>query len=406
MIGISRLINRVQEYAWGSMTVIPELLGKPSPAEKPQAELWMGVHPRAPSEVLVDGQSVSLIDIIKKDPVGLLGKAAAGKFSQNLPFLFKVIAAGKPLSIQAHPSIQQAREGFERENKLNIPMDAFKRSYKDKNHKPEIISVLTPFWALNGFRPIKEMLAILNGINFQSIKKEVRAYKASPDKQGLRVFFKAVMTLTHETKEQAINEALEWAEKPPGPGADSYESEKTWVSKLNLIYPGDIGVLCPLILNLVRLSPGDAFFTRAGGLHAYLDGAGIELMANSDNVLRGGLTPKYIDVQELIKTLDFEPKEFEKAQIKDLPNGEKTYISPAEEFRLSMIVISSGNDYMSAKDRSVEMMICVKGSAAVKEIGRDETLSINRGDSILVPASVEQYSIGGEATLYKASVPF
>lgn len=406
MIGISRLINRVQEYAWGSMTVIPELLGTPSPAPKPQAELWMGAHPRAPSEILVDGQNVSLIDIINNDPEGLLGKAVAGKFSRTLPFLFKVIAAGKPLSIQAHPSIQQAIEGFERENKLNIPIDAFNRSYKDRNHKPEIISVLTPFWALNGFRPIKEMLAILNEINFQSIKKEIRAYTASPDKQGLRVFFKAVMTLPPETKEQAIHEALEWAGKPPGPGAASYESEKTWVSRLNRIYPGDIGILCPLILNLVRLSPGDAFFTRAGGLHAYLDGAGIELMANSDNVLRGGLTPKYIDVQELIKTLNFEPKEFEKAQIKDPAGGEQVYISPAEEFRLSRIFISGGKEYISDRERSVEMMICVEGSGSITEIGREETLSINRGDSILIPASVEQYSIGGEATLYKASVPF
>jgi mannose-6-phosphate isomerase len=405
MIGIYRLKNSIQKYAWGSRTAIPELLGKPSPSEEPQAELWMGTHPKAPSSVIVGSKNISLIELIRENPEKVLGSKVARKFSGTLPFLFKVLAAAKPLSIQAHPNLIQAKEGFTRENKLNIPFDAFNRSYKDNNHKPEIISALTPFWTIHGFRHIKEICEMFNAVPLKSIKHEINTFNKNANVQGLLHLFQILLTLPDEKKARAVKEAVFWADKIHNEGNGDLNPVKSWIKKLNQEYPGDIGVLCPLILNVVLLNPGDAIFTGAGEPHAYLDGVGVELMANSDNVLRGGLTPKYIDVPELIKILTFEPIEFNKAPLKYLPYGEKAYLSPAEEFMLSRILIHKEDVYKSADERNIEIMICTQGEAAVYEHGKAEGLSIKKGDSLLIPASVSRYTIKGSASIYKASVP-
>jgi mannose-6-phosphate isomerase len=406
MIGISKLINRIQEYAWGSKTAIAELMGYPTPSPKPQAELWMGAHPKAPSEVLLDSVRVSLIELIKKDPISILGKATFRKFSGSLPFLFKVLAAGEPLSIQAHPTIKQARDGFRRENRENIPLDAYERSYKDQNHKPEIISALTPFWAMSGFRPTKKMLSILNEVSFQSINKEINDFEKMPDNKGLNVFFSLLMNLPKGKREGAVGEAVKWAGKAKNEKFPGFENISRWILKLNERYPGDIGVLSPIILNLILLNPGEAMFTHAGVLHAYLEGVGIELMANSDNVLRGGLTEKYIDVRELLRILDYSSTEFRKIPVISLPTGEMLYDSPAREFRLSRIHVKNKDKYTSIEKRSVEIIICIEGGCIIYEEGESETLEISKGDSILIPACINRYVIKGTARLFKASVPF
>jgi mannose-6-phosphate isomerase len=405
MIGISKLINRIQEYVWGSKTAIAELMGYPTPSPKPQAELWMGAHPKAPSEVLLNNDRISLIELIKKDPNAILGKSTSRKFSGSLPFLFKVLAAGEPLSIQAHPTVQQARDGFRRENSENIPMDAYERSYKDQNHKPEIISALTPFWAMNGFRPVVEMLNILNEISFQSITKEINDFQKTSDANGLRYFFALLMNLPKDRKEKTVAETVRWAEKEKNKEIPEFENISRWILKLNEKYPGDIGVLSPVILNLVLLNPGEAMFTHAGVLHAYLEGVGIELMANSDNVLRGGLTEKYIDVRELLRILDYSSTEFRKIPVITLPNGEMLYVSPAQEFTLSRIDVKKNDEYTSAEKRSVEIVICIEGGCAIHEEGKSETIDISKGDSILIPACVSRYAIKGAGRLFKASVP-
>jgi mannose-6-phosphate isomerase len=405
MTGILKLRNRIQEYAWGSKTAIAELVGYPTPSPKPQAELWMGAHPKAPSEVLLNNKRISLIELIKKDPIAILGKSTSRKFSGSLPFLFKVLAAGEPLSIQAHPTVKQARDGFRRENRENIPLDAYERSYKDQNHKPEIISALSPFWAMSGFRPVVKMLNILNEISLQSIIKEIDDFHKSPDTNGLKNFFALLMNLPKGRKEGAVGETIRWAEKAKNEKNPEFDNISRWILKLNEKYPGDIGVLSPVILNLVRLNPGEAMFTHAGVLHAYLEGEGIELMANSDNVLRGGLTEKYIDVRELLRILDYSSTEVRKIPAVTLPNGEMYYDSPAQEFRLSRIHVKKNDDHTSAEKRSVEIAICIEGSCAIHEEGKSRTLDISKGDSILIPACVNRYAIKGAARLFKASVP-
>ncbi len=397
---ISILRNPIQDYAWGSHTAIPELLGGPTPSDKPQAELWMGAHPMAPSEVLVDGNWRPLPELIEKFPTEILGRGVAERFGGRLPFLFKVLAAAKPLSIQVHPNLDQAKEGFARENRLGIPLTAPNRSYKDENHKPEIISALTPLWALNGFRKISDMISMLKEIDPSELSKEISDLAAHPDSNGLKRFFSTMMTMERTRQQRAVEETVAFAEKWAGEDP-AFE----WMLKLHAQYPGDIGVLSPVLLNVVQLEPGQAMCLDAGQLHAYLAGMGIELMANSDNVLRGGLTPKHIDVPELLRVLDFTEKEIAILAPEELVDGERTYPSEAEEFRLSVITVDAGAFYKSAKDRSVEIMISVAGRASVKDLERAEALDLKRGESILIPAAVRQYSIEGEATLYKASVP-
>ena len=394
------LKNPIQYYAWGSHTAISELLGNPTPSEKPEAELWMGAHPIAPSEVLVDGKWKPLPELIDNLPVDILGKRVAEKFSGKLPFLFKVLAAAKPLSIQAHPSFDQAKEGFARENRLGIPMTAPNRNYKDNNHKPEIICALTAFWTLNGFRKIDNIVYLLKEINPSGLLEEIKELEKNLDSNGLKNFFSTIMTMDEKRKKHIVEEAIGFAER-------RFDENPVfeWMLKLNAEYPGDIGILSPVLLNLVKLEPGQAMFLHSGQLHTYLEGVGIELMANSDNVLRGGLTPKHIDVAELLRILHFNEKEIEILETKDKTDGERKYASNAEEFRLSIIAVNTSTSYISPEDRSVEIMICMSGKATLKNLENDKVLELRRGVSALVPAGVHQYSIEGEAILYKASVP-
>lgn len=394
------LKNPVQEYAWGSKTFIPQLLGEPAPSRKPQAELWMGAHPKASSQVLCDDQWISLSEFIQKNPEGILGRSVAEKFSNKLPFLLKVLAIAKPLSIQAHPNQNQAREGFARENRLKIPLKAPHRNYKDENHKPELICALTPFWALKGLRKIEDMMALMDRISVSDFKEDILNLQSHPDQKGWKEFLATLMTMEQKKQAKIVTKVIAYSEK-----YRDADPAFEWMIKLNQEYPDDITVLSPMFLNLVRLEPGNAMYIPAGELHAYLEGAGIELMANSDNVLRGGLTPKHIDVDELLKILNFTYDKVDILRPVGHDNNEEVYPTAAEEFLLSVISVREGSIFESSRKRSVGMMICMDGDAHVIDLSSGDTLSLTKGTSIIVPASVEQYRIEGEATIYKAMVP-
>jgi mannose-6-phosphate isomerase len=400
MTRICLLKNSIQEYAWGSYTAIPELLGNDSPANTPQAELWMGAHPKAPSKVKCNGKWRSLLELIDKNSQDILGEKVAQKFKNRLPYLFKVLAAAKPLSIQAHPSLGQASEGFERENRLGIPLDAPNRNYKDDNHKPECICALTFFWAVNGFRKIPDMISLLDKICPQGLKKEFDLFCRQPDSRGLKEFFKAMLTMDRTIQKQIINDAV----KNAAPVKDNDKAYQ-WMIDLHEQYPADIGVFSPIILNLIRLEPGQAMFLPAGTLHAYLDGVGIELMANSDNVLRGGLTPKHVDVKELLNVLNFEAREINILKMEKINPCEHRYESHAQEFCLSVITVKTGTGYVSLDKRCVEILLCTDGNAVVTDLAGNNSVAISKGMSILIPAVAEKYSIKGNAVFYKAAVP-
>jgi mannose-6-phosphate isomerase len=397
---IGLLKNSIQEYAWGSRTAIPGLLGQSVPADKPQAELWMGAHPKGPSQVLADGLWRSLPEVIQESPEETLGKEVAARFSNQLPFLFKVLAAAKPLSIQAHPNKEQAGQGFARENELGIPLDEPHRNYRDDNHKPEIICALTPFWALNGFRKIEETIRLLEEARVPGLAEMVSVLRSHPTRAGLKKFFNHLMTMDRGKQRKIVEETVNFAEK-----RTNEEAVWAWIIKLNEEYPGDIGVLAPIFLNLVRLEPQQAMYLPAGELHGYLEGVGIELMANSDNVLRGGLTPKHIGVQELLVVLNFTDGDLNILGPENLASGEAIYTTEAEEFVLSVMRINKESPFSSARDRSVEMMICTEGNVSVTDLSTGDITRLSRGISIIVPAAVEQYRIEGDGILYKAAVP-
>jgi len=393
------LENAVQEYAWGSYTAIAKLLDESSPSDVPQAELWMGAHPKAPSRVRYDGKTVSLQKIIKDKPKDILGETVADKFKNKLPYLLKVLAAARPLSVQAHPNIAKAKEGFKRENEQGIFINAPNRNYKDANHKPECICALTTFWALNGFRKIIDIISFLEKICPQGLGNMLDELRNRPDSKGLKIFFKALMTLSQKEKIQVIDEAANNAQK-----LEKKDPAFEWIIKLYKEYQEDIGVISPAFLNLICLKPDQAMFLFAGELHSYLDGLGIELMANSDNVLRGGLTPKHVDVPELTKVVNFEERNIKILQCQEENINECIYTSRAEEFILSVISVDSKKNYTSTAVRSAEILLCTDGQATITDFDNNENISLKKGKSVIVPASVRVYNIQGKAVFYKASV--
>jgi len=380
------LQNKIQEYEWGSHLAIAKLLGLTQPSVKPQAELWLGAHPRAPSQIFYNGKWVSLKEVIEKYPVQILGEKIYRKYGCQLPFLLKVLAAAKPLSIQAHPNQSQALEGFQKENKLKIPLSAFNRNYKDDNHKPECICALTPFWALNGFRKISDIVLLMEKVCPPGLTDILQAFKANQRSAGLKTFFKALMSLNQADRQKLIPQIIQNAN-----GLAENENVFSWMIKLNKQYPNDIGVLSPILLNLVCLKPGQAMFLPAGELHAYLDGLGIELMANSDNVLRGGLTPKHVDIPELMKVLNFSERKIEILTPLQVKTGERVYLTKADEFELSVINLKKGQIFEESGRKGVEILLCVQGEAIIGK--QEKMLPVSKGASFLIPSSVVSYKI-------------
>lgn len=393
--------NEIQSYDWGSRTAIAGLCGLPSPSEAPQAELWMGAHPKAPSRVSIDGRWAPLDRVIAEQGAALLGDRVARRFRGRLPYLFKILAVDQPLSVQAHPNEKQAADGFARENDIGIPLDAPHRSYKDESAKPEIICAVTGFWGLNGFRPEKDIHDNLEAYcpHLCSLMSAAEARTCGGDALvRLRALYQFVMTLPEVQRQEVTTDCLSRLH-----GKNRVLED--WIRRLNDAYPGDIGILSPLLLNLVRLDPGEAMYLPAGQLHAYLEGVGIELMGNSDNVLRGGLTPKHVDVPELLRVLRFASTTVEKLSCRPLDRCMCRYDTPAEDFELSIVRISAGAAYEQKSGGTIQILLAMEGQAMVSWKGGSRHLVLERGASALVPAAVDGYRLSGDAVIYVAGVP-
>lgn len=400
MIRIHELTNTIQTYAWGSRSAIATLLGKPAPSESPQAELWMGAHRKAPSTVRIRGKNRSLADLIQEYPVEILGRQVAKTFGNQLPYLFKVLAAETPLSIQAHPGIHQAKSGFAKENAAGIPLQAFHRNYKDDRPKPELICALTPFSGLCGFRKISEIVNNLKRICPQTLHQSLKHLQTHANAYGLKAFFRFIMNLGEESVAAVVQEALSHAK-----ARENADDVSAWIVKLAAAYSNDIGVISPAILNLIHLRPGEGLFLPTGELHAYLHGVGIELMGNSDNVLRGGLTAKHVDVAELMQVLSFQEKTIEILRPEPCAPYESCYRTPAVEFVLSVVELDSKDAYQSPLERSAEILLVTEGGAEMFEEGSGRCLQLRKGMSVIVPAAVPWYRIQGKGVFYKAAVP-
>jgi mannose-6-phosphate isomerase len=392
------LDNPVQNYAWGSRTAIADLLGRPAPSALPEAELWIGAHPKAPSRVVAPAGLGTLDRVIQDDPVRILGNEVCDHFGNELPFLLKVLAAAEPLSIQAHPDHEQARRGWARENAEGVPVDAPRRNYRDPNHKPELVSALTPFTALEGFRPLDEIARNLEPVARPEIAPELGRLSRDQSPLALRALFARLMTLDPEEQGLVL-------ERATGEAARRRKADRAWewVGRLMTRYPADVSVLCPLYLNVVTLDPGDALFLPARELHAYLEGTAIEIMANSDNVLRGGLTPKHVDLPELLATLVFEGRVPQVLKPVESGPGERVYRTPAREFELGFLLVAADRPFTPSPGRGVEILLGLAGETKILAGG--ETTPLGTGRSVLVPASLPSYAIEGEGRVCRARVP-
>lgn len=394
--------NPVRDYAWGSRTALAGMQGRPVPATGPEAELWMGAYATCSSHVLPSGES--LLARIGRDPAAELGAEVAARYSGQLPFLLKVLAVERPLSLQAHPSLEQARAGFARQEEAGLPADAPERSYRDEGHKPELLCALTPFDALCGFREVARTCALLDALAVPELEV-VSAPLRDRGADGLQDAFSSLMDTEEHRRTDLVEAVASTCRRALDcAGADgvgvAFAAELRWVLRLAEAYPGDPGVVAALLLNLIQLTPGEALFVPAGTLHAYLGGVGVEIMTSSDNVLRGGLTPKPIDVPELMRVLRFVELPPTVRHASGCSQGEQVFSTEAAEFALSRLALEPGQR-VSLLGRGPQILLSVAGSATVATTGG--TVQLPRGGSVWVPATAEHVQLTAAAERVQAT---
>lgn len=388
---VLHLDNAVQAYAWGSRTAIPRLLGR-APTGAPQAELWVGAHPRAPSRVL-EASDRPLDQVIAADPTALLGPRVATRFG-GLPFLLKYLAAAEPLSVQCHPDPTQAQAGFQREQAAGLPLDHEARSYRDPNPKPELLVARGRFEALEGFREPQVILQNLRGLGAPALTPLLDTLAA----EGLAPFYRQLMGSEAAARATWAQAAASAARALP-----SRDPALTWLLDLAERYPDDVGILAPLVLNLVVLARDEALYLGAGRLHAYLRGEGVEIMASSDNVVRGGLTSKHVDVQELLRIVDFTPHPPDvRRPVAERP-GLLCYRTPAEHFTLALVRPAGGEARLPADD-GPRVLLGLQGELRFS-FERAPDLTLASGQGVLLLPAAGAFVASGEGEAAMAAVP-
>lgn len=382
------LRGAIRQYAWGSHTAIAELTNRPAPSDRPEAELWLGAHPGDPAYLTSPAGDYSLLEVLRDDPQTHLGTRVLGQFGTELPFLMKVIAADQPLSLQAHPNGQQAAAGFQREERGNLPVSAPNRNYRDPRHKPEIVIALEEFDALAGFRPVRDTRSLLQAFGVRKLADD-QAPRALNQPDGVRTLFLKWMTQPPHVVDAMIAVLTAGAKNYLDLRGTMFAPEAMTILELAELYPGDPGVLAALLLNRITLQPGEALFLPAGNLHAYLRGVAVEVMANSDNVLRGGLTSKHVDLAELVDVLDFTPISEDQLRPAIDRDGPRTvFTPPVDEFRVA--VWSLGHDHVGREVTALQdedgphIFLCTKGTVTIRDAHRKLTLT--RGDAAWVSA--------------------
>ncbi len=388
------LQGRIQQYAWGSRTAIAAIQGRQAPAPAPEAELWLGAHPAAPSTVWRDDGQVSLAEVVAADPRTTLGPAA--RFGR-LPFLLKVLAADQPLSLQAHPDRAQAEAGFAAEEAAGVPRDAPHRNYADPHHKPEMICALTDFEGLCGFRDPAESAQVLASLSVPALAEVVSAL---PGQDGLRAAVSMMLGWPAEVRASTVEAATLAAAELVG---DATDGSYRLLLELVGSFPGDVGALVALLLNHVRLRPGQALYAPAGYLHAYLRGVGMEIMAASDNVLRGGLTPKHVDVPELLRVLRFESGPPPVSDpVPRFPGVEAWPALPGvAEFTLSRARVGGPNPRLVLSATGPRVLFCLSGRVIADDGSGPVTLPPGR--AAFVPAVYPDVRLTGFGEVFQAS---
>ena len=386
------LTNVTRDYPWGSATAIARLLGT-EPGGGPEAELWMGAHPDSPSVADTPQGPVPLDQLIADHPGTTLGRDVQAAFGAKLPFLAKLLAAEKALSLQVHPTRERAVARFADEEAAGVPRTAGNRNYKDENHKPEMILALTPFEALCGFRPCADAAELFRGVGaaiaaagapvpglLGTVEMTLNSRMAAP--AVVRKAFEALMDGGAETT--ALVDLAAPALEARAAAGTALSPALLTVIELARQYPGDPGVLVSLLLNRVSLEPGDAIYLPAGNIHAYLNGLGLEVMASSDNVMRGGLTGKHVDVPELLETVDFAPSLVPVVPTRTTDLGQQVWEPPFAEFALQRVEIGASAEPVPLVQNGPTIVLAISGSVLLDSPRGD--LQLSRGGSVFIPA--------------------
>ncbi|MFC3912930.1 mannose-6-phosphate isomerase, class I [Pseudaeromonas sharmana] len=383
--------NPLQHYDWGSRDSLSRLFSLPNPSGEPQAELWMGAHPNGCSQLVTPEGEVRLDTWIAAAPARALGADTAARYGR-LPYLFKVLAAEKALSVQVHPSKAQAEAGFARDNAAGLAATAPNRNYRDDNHKPELVFALTPYQAMNAFRPIPEIQALFARVAIPQLTPLTAALAAQPDEAGLAAFFRALLTLSGDTKTRALQALLDAAQR--------WQDEETFavISSLAQQYPGDVGLFAPLLLHVLTLQPGEAMYLDACTPHAYIRGTGLEIMASSDNVLRAGLTPKHIDVDELLHCTLCRGRDASSLKLTPQRDGKIChYPVPVPDFTFS--VYPAGAHALASQ--GAEILFAIDGPLTLSD-NADQSLTLQPGQSAFIPASTRHYQVSAMGRFARA----
>ncbi|WP_018254102.1 mannose-6-phosphate isomerase, class I [Salinispora mooreana] len=379
------LYGPIRNYAWGSRSAIATLQGRPAPSPEPEAELWLGAHPGAPASVDRDGTRVSLVELLSAEPGHWLGQQVVDRFGVRLPFLLKVLAADAPLSLQAHPDPEQARAG----HAADAAREAGQRNYVDPYHKPELLVALTPMEALCGFRDPAESAEALAAFGVPSLEPVVAALRTGA--AGLADAVRLLLTFPTDQRAELVAAVASAAVESP---------DARLARSLADSYPGDPGVLVALLLNWVRIAPGEAIWMPAGNLHAYLRGTGVEIMAASDNVLRGGLTPKRIDVDELLRVLRFEVLDDPVVRAVPVAPGVVCWPVPVDDFALHQVQVGSDQAEVTVPLVGPRVVLCAAGALTVDDGAG--SVELGPGQAAVSPAAAGELRISGSGEAYVA----
>lgn len=377
---VDLLSNPIKDYPWGSRTAIAALTGRT--ASGPEAEMWLGAHPASPSRLARDGADLTLAEALAADPVGMLGQPVVDRFGERLPYLMKLIAVDRPLSLQVHPDAEQAADGHARGD----------ANYTDPWHKPELVCALTPFTGLVGLRPAEQAAKLIDRLQVRALQPVVDRLAAGDRLGALR----ALLETTEPRR--ALIESVVWA------ASAVHHPEYALVVRLARRYPEDPAVLAPLLMHRHELAPGEALFVGAGVLHCYLEGFAVEMMACSDNVLRAGLTGKPIDVPELLRVTDPDAQPLRVVPVfRDgrFGGGDGVYTPPCPEFRLRRIIVSGeGGVLEGALPRIV---LCVEGRIRLGSARRTEPqIKLGPGESAFVSAADGAVELSGDGVAFCA----
>ncbi len=385
---------RVRHYDWGSDDAIAKLQGRAYPSAEPEAELWMGAHDLAPSFALIGDRRVKLNQLIREEADTMLGPSGSGEDAPRLGFLLKVLAAKKPLSLQVHPDAETARLGFDRENRLGVPLDADHRLYRDDQPKPEILCALGPFSALHGFRPVSAIVRDLERLAAPELRELAQTETNGASHRFYSKLLRHLLSLEQ-------NDVCNLVSSVTSNLRDLDTEQAKWIGKLASTFPKDIGALSPLILNIVTLEPGEAIAAGPGLLHSYLDGTGVELMVNSDNTIRAGLTSKHVDPGELMRITRFE-ETTSSLLAHQVADGTKSFSMPSTEqgSRLELSSITPAALPLEAEGGSPQILFGAGESFVMSS--NDVRVSVPAHLAAFVPAAVTSLAIESTGTVFRA----